>query len=86
MEEVLNHQPREVQEFLFQTSILDSLNGPLCEAVTGIRPGTAEGEARSGQSMLEYLERSSLFVVALDPDRLWYRYHRLFADPLPRQA
>jgi LuxR family maltose regulon positive regulatory protein len=73
VEEVLNHQPGEIQDFLLQSSILESLSGSLCDAVTGIR---------SSQSILEYLERSNLFLVPLDPDRLWYRYHHLFADLL----
>jgi LuxR family maltose regulon positive regulatory protein len=82
VEEVLNHQPREVQDFLLQTSILESLSGPLCDAVTGIRSRGSEGDTRSSQPILEYLERSNLFLVSLDLDRLWYRYHRLFADLL----
>jgi len=82
VEEVLNHQPQEIQNFLIQTSILESLSGPLCDAVTGIRPGASGGEAWSSQSILEYLERSNLFLVSLDTDRLWYRYHHLFADLL----
>jgi len=82
VEEVLNHQPQEVQDFLLQTSILESLSGPLCDAVTRIRLRTSEGDIRSSQTILEYLERSNLFLVSLDPDRLWYRYHHLFADLL----
>jgi len=72
-EEVLRRQPAEVREFLLSTSILNQLTGPLCDAVTG-RPG--------GQQMLEALERDNLFVVALDDERCWYRYHHLFADVL----
>ncbi|QYJ15591.1 HTH-type transcriptional regulator MalT [Rubrobacter xylanophilus DSM 9941] len=69
-EEVLSRQPEEVRRFLLKTSILDSLTGTLCDAVTG---GT------DGQQMLERLERENLFVVALDDERIWYRYHHLFA-------
>ena len=72
-EEVLQRQPEHVQDFLLQTSILDRLSGPLCDAVTG-RGG--------GKAMLEALERGNLFLVALDDRRRWYRYHHLFADVL----
>ena len=73
MEEVLQRQPERVRSFLLQTSILDRLSGPLCDAVT---------DRRSGQEMLEVLERGNLFVVPLDDKRKWYRYHHLFADVL----
>lgn len=72
-EEVLNHQPEGVQEFLLQTSILQRLDGSLCDAVTG---------RVNGQEMLERLEEANLFLVPLDDERHWYRYHRLFADLL----
>ena len=70
-EEVLDRQPEQVQEFLLETSILDDLTGPLCDALTG---------RSDGQEMLERLERENLFVVALDDERGWYRYHHLFAE------
>src|SRR5438094_3650865 len=73
VEEVLQRQPEPVRRFLLQTSILDRLSGPLCEAVTGQQ----EGNAR-----LEALERGNFFVVPLDDARHWYRYHHLFADVL----
>ena len=73
VEEVLQRQPERVRSFLLQTSILDRLNGPLCDAVTG----QEEGNAR-----LEALERGNFFVVPLDDKRHWYRYHHLFADVL----
>ncbi len=72
-EEVLNRQPEDVRHFLMQTSILDRLSGPLCDAVTG-RPG--------GKATLVALERGNLFLVPLDDKRQWYRYHQLFADVL----
>jgi LuxR family maltose regulon positive regulatory protein len=72
-EEVLQRQPEHVQDFLLQTSILDRLSGPLCDAVTG------QG---GGKAMLEALERGNLFLVPLDDRRRWYRYHHLFADVL----
>ncbi len=70
-EEVLERQPTHVRDFLLKTSILDNLTGPLCDAVTG---------RSDGQRLLERLERENLFVVALDDERRWYRYHHLFAD------
>ena len=73
VEEVLQRQPEPVRSFLLQTSILDRLNGPLCDAVTG----QEEGNAR-----LEALERGNFFVVPLDDKRHWYRYHHLFAEVL----
>ena len=73
VEEVLRRQPDDVRTFLIQTSILDRLSGPLCDAVTA-RPG--------GKAMLEALDRANLFVVPLDDNRRWYRYHHLFADVL----
>jgi len=73
MEEVLNRQPERVRRFLQQTSILPRLTGPLCDALTGDDDGAA---------MLESLERGNLFVVPLDDQRRWYRYHHLFADML----
>ena len=73
VEEVLQRQPEGVRSFLLQTSILDRLSGPLCDAVTG------RGD---GKGVLEALERGNLFVVPLDDKRHWYRYHHLFADVL----
>ncbi len=73
VEEVLQRQPGPVRDFLLQTSILDRLNGSLCDAVTGMG---------AGKATLEALDRDNLFVVPLDDRRLWYRYHHLFADVL----
>jgi LuxR family maltose regulon positive regulatory protein len=82
-EEVLQRQPESVQTFLLQTSVLDRLTGPLCDAVTGFPPLTGERQGEgSGQAMLERLERANLFIVSLDNERRWYRYHHLFADLL----
>jgi LuxR family maltose regulon positive regulatory protein len=75
LEEVLHRQPIEVQTFLLHTAILESLCGPLCDAVIG--PPSA-----SGQEILEHLERANLFIFPLDNERRWYRYHHLFADLL----
>lgn len=73
VEEVLQRQNEAVRRFLLQTSILDRLNGSLCEAVTGLPNGNAR---------LEALERGNFFIVPLDDKRQWYRYHHLFADVL----
>ncbi len=75
VDEVLSQQGPEIQKFLLQTSILDRLSGPLCEAVTGAEGGDS-------QSILEYLEQANLFLVPLDNQRAWYRYHHLFAELL----
>ena len=73
IEEVLQRQSNEVRTFLYQTSILSRLNDALCNAVTG------QGDS---QSVLAELDRSNLFVIPLDEERAWYRYHRLFSDLL----
>ena len=73
VEEVLQRQPEHVRSFLLQTAILDRLSGPLCNAVT---------EREDGKEMLDILERSNLFLIPLDDQRQWYRYHHLFADVL----
>src|SRR5215216_5921757 len=72
-EEVLERQSERVRSFLLETSILQRLSGELCDVVTN---------RDEGQEMLETLERENLFVVALDDERRWYRYHHLFADVL----
>jgi LuxR family maltose regulon positive regulatory protein len=72
-EEVLERQPDTVRRFLLETSILERLNDPLCDAVTG---------GSDSQGVLEELERANLFLVPLDEERRWYRYHHLFADLL----
>ncbi len=73
VEEVLQRQPEHVRNFLLQTAILDRLSSPLCDAVTG---------QEDGREMLETLERGNLFVIPLDDQRQWYRYHHLFAEVL----
>ncbi len=73
MEEVLQRQPERVRSFLLQTAILERLSGSLCDAVT---------ERDDGRGMLAALERGNLFVVPLDDQRQWYRYHHLFAEVL----
>ena len=73
LEEVLNRQSDEIQAFLYSTSLLERLTAPLCDALTG---------NENGKQILEYLEHNNLFLILLDDERRWYRYHRLFADLL----
>ena len=75
-EEVLKIQPPQVQEFLLQTSVLTKLNTGLCNAVTGQTDSTG---------ILERLFSSNLFIIPLDDEGDWYRYHHLFADLLVNQ-
>jgi LuxR family maltose regulon positive regulatory protein len=98
VEEVLHQQPESIQTFLLQTSILDRLFGPLCDAVyspcptgrsevsTGKEPSISSLQSPSpslqGQQTLEYLDQNNLFIVALDNERRWYRYQHLFAELL----
>ncbi len=73
VEEVLDHQPEEVRRFLLDTSVLQAMTGPLCDALTG---------RDDGGEVLRSLERGNLFVVPLDDEQQWYRYHHLVADAL----
>lgn len=73
VDEVLDRQPPEIRDFLLRSAVLDRLTGPLCDAVL---------ETTDSGQMLESLERRNLFVVPLDAQRRWYRYHHLFADVL----
>jgi LuxR family maltose regulon positive regulatory protein len=75
VEEVLGQQEADVQAFLLRTSILERMSGPLCDAVV-------LDSSPSGQAILEYLEHANLFIVPLDNERQWYRYHHLFAQVL----
>jgi LuxR family maltose regulon positive regulatory protein len=72
-EEVLGRLPAEMRAFLMHTSILERLCGPLCDTLTG---------ATHSSEMLAQLEHTNLFVVSLDTEQRWYRYHHLFADLL----
>jgi LuxR family maltose regulon positive regulatory protein len=91
MEEVLRRQPEAVQGFLLHTAVLRRLSAPLCDAVLGhaveaptlVSSGPLEDGALSpSQEVLEALDRANLFIVPLDSERRWYRYHHLFADLL----
>ncbi|MFP4346117.1 MAG: LuxR C-terminal-related transcriptional regulator [Anaerolineales bacterium] len=82
VEEVIQRESEEVQTFLLRTAILNRLCAPLCEALEGL----PEGEHDDAQEMLEYLEQANLFLVPLDEERRWYRYHHLFGDLLRARA
>jgi LuxR family maltose regulon positive regulatory protein len=97
VEEVLEQQSESIQAFLLQTAILDQLTGSLCDAVrfghaetpgsssgTSVFQGAAEAPTGqdTGQAILEKLDHANLFIVPLDNERCWYRYHQLFADLL----
>jgi len=73
IDEVLGQQPESIQNFLLQTAILDRMTGSLCDALTG---------QENGQETLEMLDHANLFIVPLDEERRWYRYHHLFGDLL----
>lgn len=72
-EEVLNQQDKKTKDFLLQTSILNEISASLCNAILG---------RKDSQEMLDFLERSNIFITPLDEQRRWYRYHALFADLL----
>jgi LuxR family transcriptional regulator, maltose regulon positive regulatory protein len=72
-QEVLDRQPEQLVRFLLESSVLDRLSGPLCDAITG---------RSDSQQLLEQIERANLFLVPLDEVRGWWRYHQLFADLL----
>jgi LuxR family maltose regulon positive regulatory protein len=78
VEEILEQQSESIQTFLLRTSILDRMCGPLCDAVL-LDPSA------SGQETLEYLEHANLFIVPLDNERRWYRYHHLFGELLRKR-
>ena len=78
IQEVLIKQPEYIQEFLLKTSILERLCCPLCETVL-------ENDQINSQEVLEYLEQANLFILPLDNERHWYRYHHLFADLLKQR-
>lgn len=71
VEEVLNQQSESIQDFLYQTAILDWFDGSLCDVLT---------EQEKSQEILEYLEQANLFLIPLDDERRWYRYHHLFVE------
>lgn len=76
IEEVLEQQSEQVQTFLLQTAVISRLTGSLCDALTGLE---------DGQATLEKLSNANLFLLPMDEERRWYRYHHLFADLLRRR-
>jgi LuxR family maltose regulon positive regulatory protein len=82
IDEVLSKQPAPLQRFLLHTAILERLCGALCDAVLGQAASAAGPDALSGQDILRELERKQLFVVPLDDEWRWFRFHQLFADVL----
>jgi len=93
VDEVLSRQPDNIQVFLRQTAILDRFCAPLCDAVLDDAPRLKDdspssfslGASSHSQMILEQLERANLFLVPLDAQRRWYRYHHLFADFLAQR-
>jgi LuxR family transcriptional regulator, maltose regulon positive regulatory protein len=82
VEEVLQSQPADVQHFLLQTSILDRLCAALCDAVIGDQRAQSLPPTPYSQVMLDRLLRANLFLIPLDDEQRWFRYHHLFADVL----
>lgn len=80
LDEVLSRESERVREFLLRTCLLERFNADLCAALC-----SEEMDAAAAQSLLEELERSNLFIVPLDGQREWFRYHHLFADVLQKQ-
>jgi LuxR family maltose regulon positive regulatory protein len=77
MDEVLSRQPKEIQRFLLASSVLDVLCASLCGAIMG-----NEEQEPNAQTILETLERANLFLIPLDEEHTWFRYHHLFAEAL----
>jgi LuxR family maltose regulon positive regulatory protein len=86
-DEVLLQQPVEIQYFLLQTSILDRLCGQLCDAVCCLEDAfhPMKAEEQFAQDILEHLEAANLFIVPLDNERKWFRYHHLFSELLQQR-
>jgi LuxR family maltose regulon positive regulatory protein len=84
MAEVLERQPASTRRFLLATSVLDRMCAPLCDAMQAPDVGQRDdqGPGVNSQTVLEELERANLFLVPLDDERVWFRYHHLFADVL----
>jgi len=83
-EEVLGQQGEAIQTFLLYTSVLDHLCAPLCDALLTMEQREAEpsGQPQRADVLLEYVERANLFLIPLDKEQRWYRYHHLFAEVL----
>ena len=83
-EEIFDQQPAHIQEFLLKTSVMDRLSGSLCDYLleAELHVGDEQDESPPAQQVLEYLEQSNLFLLPMDQERCWYRYHNLFASLL----
>ncbi|NTU81283.1 MAG: hypothetical protein HGA45_18195 [Chloroflexales bacterium] len=82
LEEVFTRQPEEIQKFLLASSLLDRFCAPLCDTVAGELSEIPSETTPGAQALLERLEHANLFLIPLDNQRRWYRYHHLFADLL----
>ena len=76
LEEILNNLDDETRSFLLKSSLFERLSGPLCDAAL---------EKSNSQKTLEYLERNNMFIISLDDERKWFRYHHLFSDLLQKK-
>jgi LuxR family maltose regulon positive regulatory protein len=76
MEEVISQQPEEVRDFLYETSILEQFTAPLCDAISG---------RHDSDTILDHVAQANLFLIPLDDERQWYRYHHLFAELLRKR-
>jgi len=85
VDEVLAQQPQEITDFLLKTSILKRMCTPLCDAVLYSDSGETAVSQSSSREKLDYLEATNLFIVALDNERNWYRYHHLFSSLLQQR-
>lgn len=84
VEEVLDRQPEDIQDFLLKTSILERMSATLCDEVVGTSKRSSVPMFLNSNEILEYLDRANLFIFAMDEQREWFRYHHLFADLLRR--
>jgi LuxR family maltose regulon positive regulatory protein len=80
LDEVLAQLPERIQAFMLQVAIVDHMSGPLCEALTGVNDPVG-----GSQAYLEWMEEANLFVIPLDGQQEWYRFHHLFQELLVRQ-
>jgi LuxR family maltose regulon positive regulatory protein len=80
LEEIFSRQTEEEQAFLLQTSLLERLHAGLCTAVVGTFERSNVSTLEQSSAILAYLERANLFLIPLDDERVWYRYHHLFRD------
>jgi LuxR family maltose regulon positive regulatory protein len=84
VEEVVNHQPRAIREYMLATSVLDRFCGPICEAIRESDGAPGERDV-DGEQFIQSVERANLFVIPLDDEHKWFRYHHLFRRLLQKQ-